>query len=113
MVVLGILLLWGVWDGNPVAAPFTRVGGQTNVETAVDASRFWLTSPQFVVETSATASPSIMLEAAQCAMVLDAPLLFTSQNPEREQLVEETISDWNKPPLILIPNPYNLASARE
>jgi hypothetical protein len=34
----GLVLLWGIWDGNPVAAPFTRVGGETSVETAVDAS---------------------------------------------------------------------------
>ena len=28
---VGIFLLWGVWDGTPVAAAFTRVGGATQV----------------------------------------------------------------------------------
>jgi hypothetical protein len=91
---VGILLLWGVWGGRPVAAAFTRVGGATRVETALEASRFWLTPPQLVVETPADASQQIMLEAAQCAMADDAPLLFTSQDPRRQQLVDATINDW-------------------
>ena len=51
---VGVYLLWGVWDGSPVAAAFTRVGGATRVETSLEASRFWLTPPQCVVETQAT-----------------------------------------------------------
>lgn len=102
VVVFGVLLLWGVWYGSPVAAPFTRVGGQTNVETAVDASHFWLTPPKFVVKTPATASQSMMLGAAQCAMDLRAPLLFTSQNNMRQQLVTETINAWHLRPKHII-----------
>ena len=56
---VGILLLWGIWDGQPVAAAFTGVGGATQVETALEASRFWLT-PQYVVETGADASQQIL-----------------------------------------------------
>jgi hypothetical protein len=93
---VGILLLWGVWDGTPVAAAFTRVGGATQVETALEASRFWLTPPQLVVETQADASQQIMLWAAQCAMAHDAPLLFTSPDPKRQQLVDATINDWRQ-----------------
>lgn len=107
--ILGIFLLWGVWDGPPVAAAFTRVGGATRVETALEASRFWRTPPQLVVETQADASQQIMLGAAQCAMAHDAPLLFTSPDPQRQQLVNATINDWRKvetthPELVTIQN---------
>jgi hypothetical protein len=89
----GILLLWGVWDGTPVAAAFTRVGGATRVETALEASRFWLTPPQYVVKTR-TDSSQVMLGAAQCAIVHDAPLLFTAQDSKRKQRVNAIINDW-------------------
>ena len=92
---VGIYLLWGVWDGKPVAAAFTRVGGATRVETALEASRFWLTPPQLVVETQTDAS-QLMLGAAQCAMAHDAPLLFTSSDPTRQRLVDATINDWRR-----------------
>jgi len=97
VTLVAFWLLWYVSHREPVAAPFTRVGGATNVETAVDASRFWLTPPRFVVETSATASPQTMLAAAQCAMVHDAPLLFSGTNSEQKALIKETISGWPKP----------------
>ncbi len=100
VLAAGIFLLVEVWHPGPVAAPFTRVGGQTNVETAVDASLFWV-MPKFVVETPATASEPLMLGAAQCAMEHDAPLLFTSENPKRERLVGETISAWHIAPLVI------------
>jgi hypothetical protein len=54
------------------------------------------------VETSATAPPSIMLGAAQCAMVHGAPLLFTSQNPKRQLLVDLAVDGFNNPPPIII-----------
>jgi hypothetical protein len=92
---VGILLLWGVWDGTPVAAAFTRVGGATRVETALEASRFWLTPPQLVVETQ-TDSSQLMLGAARCAIVHDAPLLFTSRDRMRKRRVDATINDWRK-----------------
>ena len=92
---VGIVLLWGVWDGTRVAASFTRVGGATRVETALEASRFWLTPPRYVVETQTNAS-QIMLGAAQCAVVHDAPLLFTSSDPKRQRRVDATINDWRK-----------------
>jgi hypothetical protein len=93
---VGLYLLWGVWDGEPIAAAFTRVGGATRVETALEASRFWLTPPQIVVETPAHASQQIMLGAAQCAVAFEAPLLFTSPDPKLQQLVNATIKDWGK-----------------
>jgi hypothetical protein len=87
----GIYLLWGVWDGEPVAAAFTRVGGATRVETSLEASRFWLTPPQCVVETQAT-DAATMFTAARYAVNYDAPLLFTSGNTEK--LVSARISAW-------------------
>ena len=61
---VGLLLLWYDWRGTPVAAAFTRVGGPTRVETAVDASRFWLTPPQCIEEISADADQAMMFKAA-------------------------------------------------
>jgi hypothetical protein len=114
VLVFALLLLPYIWHPEPVAAPFTRVGGATNVETAVDASRFWLTSPQVIVETSANATPSIMLGAAQCAMVHGAPLLFTSQDPKRQLLVDEAFDAWNNPPPpIIIQSPGDVTRCLE
>ena len=48
------------------------------------------------METQTDASQQIMLGAAQCAMAHDAPLLFTSSDPTRKQLVNATINDWQK-----------------
>ena len=93
VLVVGLLLLWDPRQGRPVAAAFSRVGGPTRVETAVEASRLWRTPPQHVVTTRATATQEEMLGAARCAMVLDAPLLFTSSDPNRQQLVEGRIDD--------------------
>lgn len=96
VLVLAIYLLIVNWRGRPVTAAFTRVGGETQVETALEASRFWLTPPQYVVETQADASQQIMLGAAQCAMAYDAPLLLTSSNPKRQRRVDARINDWRK-----------------
>jgi len=94
VAVVGAWLLRDMSRGSPVAAAFTRVGGPTRVETAVDASRFWVKPPKRVVTTPAGAGPAIMLAAARCAMAHDAPLLFTSRNPRRQRLVETTIDNW-------------------
>jgi hypothetical protein len=71
----GVWLLVIVWHGRPVAADFTRVGGATRVETAVGASRSWITPPQY-------------------AMLHDAPLLFTSEDKKRNGLVSATVERW-------------------
>jgi hypothetical protein len=92
---LGLLLLWGVWWGSPAAADFSRVGGASRVGTALEAARFWLTPPRAVVETQ-THSGNLMLRAAQCAVLHDAPLLFTSPNPKEQRQVDATINDWRK-----------------
>jgi hypothetical protein len=92
VVVVGLLSL----RSNPSAAPFTRVGGQNTVETAVDASRFWLTPPKRVVVTWTYESQDVMLAAARCAMDDDAPLLFMSRDPQQNRLVNATIGDWQK-----------------
>jgi hypothetical protein len=89
-------LLSDTWKGSPVAAPFTRVGGATRVETAVEASRFWLKPPRFIVVVRPGASKARMLDAARCAMVKDAPLLFTSRDPKRNRLVTATIDAWHE-----------------
>ena len=105
---LGVLIvaLWSlrdVWHGRPLAAAFTRVGGATLVETALEASRFWLTPPPCVVMTDASPKQSakqqalqepLMFAAARYAMSYDAPLLFTTQDPKRNQLVHATITAW-------------------
>jgi hypothetical protein len=93
-LIAAIALLVIVSRPAPVAAAFTRVGGTSQVETAVDASRFWLTPPQLVVETPANARERVMLGAAHCAMVNDAPLLFTSTNHKRRRLVQATTYNW-------------------
>jgi hypothetical protein len=94
VVVLAFLSLLG----RPQAAGFTRVGGATSVETAVDASRFWLTPPRHVVETWVGAKQPVMLWAAQCAVVLHAPLLFFfTDNPKKPPaLVKATIWQWEQ-----------------
>src|SRR6202035_2559542 len=92
---LGFLLLWGVWWGSLAAADFSRVGGASRAGTALEAARFWLTPPRYVVETQ-THSSKLMLRAAQCAVLHDAPLLFTSPNPKQQRQVEATINDWRK-----------------
>src|SRR6516165_623337 len=93
-LVFGVWLLVLVSHGTPVAAAFTRVGGPTRVETAVAASRFWLTPPSQFVTIPADAEEKIILRAAQYAMTHDAPLLFTSRTPRRQWLVRMTIHNW-------------------
>jgi hypothetical protein len=93
-LLAALWLLSDTWNGSPVAAPFTRVGGATRVETAVEASRFWLKPPPLIVEVSDGTSKTWMLEAARCAMVKDAPLLFTWKDPKRNRLVTATIDAW-------------------
>jgi hypothetical protein len=90
----GFWLLLIVSHGSPVAAAFTRVGGVTRVETAVDASHFWVTPPRYFVTTPAYANQQTMLWAAQIAMAHDAPLLFTSRNQNGKRLVRRTINNW-------------------
>lgn len=94
VVVLAFLSLLG----RPVASGFTRVGGATSVGTAVDASRFWLTPPHYVVETWVGAQQPVMLSAAQCAMVLHAPLLFffTDNSKKPPAPVKATIQQWQE-----------------
>ena len=53
LVVAGFAT-WYAWHGKPVADAFSRVGGPTRVETAVEASRFWAAPPRLVVTVNAT-----------------------------------------------------------
>jgi hypothetical protein len=93
---IGIWLLVDLWDATPVAADFTRVGGETRVETALEASRFWPDPPPGVVSISGASSPDIMLKAAECAMAHDAPLLFTLPDTKQQREVTATITTWEK-----------------
>jgi hypothetical protein len=93
---IGIWLLVDLWGGTPVAADFTRVGGETRVETALEASRFWPYPPPGVVTISGASRPDIMLKAAKCAMAHDAPLLFTLPDPKLQLEVTATITTWEK-----------------
>jgi hypothetical protein len=97
-LVAGGWLLYSVWQGPPVAAAFTRVGGDTHVETALEASRFWTIAPRGVVTVSANANQQTMLAAAQCAMAYDTPLLFRSRDPKQERMVDATIASWGLDP---------------
>jgi hypothetical protein len=100
ILVLGVLagMLWfgyvSLPSPTPVAAAFTRVGGATQVETAVYASRFWLKRPWGVVMTRADASQGIMLGAGVCAMSQNTPLLFSTRYRKRQQLVHATLDGW-------------------
>jgi hypothetical protein len=96
VAVAGIIGFVLAMKGESVAATFVRVGGPTRVETAVEASRFWLAPPQRVVTAPASATQEVMLGAAQCAMLHDAPLLFTAQNPKQRRLVEATMDVWRR-----------------
>ncbi len=83
VLVIGIWLLVDLWVGTPTAAAFTRVGGQTYVETALEASRFWTQPPGWVVAVSAAVTqenikhPALtretMMGAAQYAMAHERP----------------------------------------
>jgi hypothetical protein len=97
---IGIWLLVDISVGTPTAAAFTRVGGETHVETALEASRFWTTESGRVVTVSpAAGQEAIMLGAAQCAMAYDAPLLFRSQDPKRKRAVDATIAGRGLSPI--------------
>ena len=78
-------LLYSALNPPRVAANFTRVGGVTRIDTAVEAARFWLKPPSAVYLTPATAPREVMLNAAKCAMAHDAPLLFTSERGTASQ----------------------------
>ena len=106
VVIIALLSLCDALLGRPVAASFTRIGGPTRVETAVEASRFWLEPPTQVVTTPARGSreirgnesrvDEIRMGAARCAVRHDAPLLLTSPNRKRQVLVEQTINRWRR-----------------
>jgi hypothetical protein len=106
VLVIAVLLLWDAYRGRPVAASFTQVGGPTRVETAVEASRFWLEPPTQVVTTPARGRreisgneirvDEIRMGAARCAVRHDAPLLLTSTNRKRQVLVDQTIDRWRR-----------------
>jgi hypothetical protein len=96
VLIVALLSVWDVHRSQPLAAAFTRVGGTTRVETALEAARFWLTPPRCVVMTPGSAPPGIMFAAAWYAMTHDAPLLYTTRDPSRQQLVNATAADWQK-----------------
>src|SRR5436309_311704 len=50
---IGVFLVLDARHRRAVPGDFTRVGGATRVETAVEASRFWLRRPKLVVRTGA------------------------------------------------------------
>lgn len=111
-LVAGGWLLVKVWQGQPVAAAFTRVGGETHVETALEASRFWTQTPPRVITVAPEADQETMLAAAQCAMASNAPLLFRSRDLKRERAVDATIASWQMPPNRVI-SVSNKDSARQ
>jgi hypothetical protein len=92
----GLLIFWPE-PPPPVEASFTRVAGQTRVETAADAARFWLKTPPKVVMTSVGASASVVVTAAQCAAHDDAPLLFIPATGIRNSIVADLIASWGLP----------------
>lgn len=97
VLVIGLVSLWDARHHAPAAEPFTRVGGATSIETSVDAARFWLNSPQTVVEVRVNASPHVMLSAAGCAVREGAPLLVTAPG-HVSRIVRATTSYWKLSP---------------
>lgn len=88
--VVALVVGYQVWrsevKGQPVAAAFTRVGGRTRIETAVEASRFWrkaLPKKKSIVITRAYESPDVLWGAATCAALNKVPLLFTELTQKR------------------------------
>jgi hypothetical protein len=80
-VFIAFKALWSIEKGQPVAATFTRVGGRTRIETAVEASRFWrtpLAAKSRIVTTRAYENQNVLWGAAKCAARHNYPLLFTS-----------------------------------
>lgn len=102
LVVLALaissLVLWDLFRGRPVPAAFTRIGGPTRVETAVEASYFWLDRPRHVVTVGARAKTLVIWEATWCALLHDAPLFFVPSGEQRRRLVEAAIDRWDTPP---------------
>ena len=101
VLLIGLWLLRDAIHGKRVEAAFTRVGGPTRVETAIEASRFWLRAPNWVVTVPAHIpahnGPKITWGAARCALVLDAPLLFIPKKKSaRWPLYKGTITRWRK-----------------
>jgi hypothetical protein len=95
VLVFGVwLLLLDVFGSRQVAARFTRVGGVTQIVTAVDASRFWRTPPRPFVTIRAKQT-QLMLGAGLCAAAHDAPLLCTSPFQKRGRVVDATIKEWS------------------
>jgi hypothetical protein len=99
-VFVAFKALWSIEKGQPVAATFTRVGGPTRIETAVEASRFWRTplAPESrIVTTPAYESQDVLWRAAKCAARHNYPLLFTSLKqkrplkPRQKRLVDAAI----------------------
>ena len=87
-----------VWDAtHPTARAFafTRVAGPTRVETALAASRFWLSpidrKPVPIPSTSARSGHVLdpTWAALGCAVVDDAPVLFPPTTPAQERATEE------------------------
>jgi hypothetical protein len=96
-VAVGVVLLWDMRHREPVAGAFTRVGGATRVETAIEASRFWFApGPQYVVK--ASQDPNVMWRSAWCAVDKDAPLFFAPTQANRKQRVDNTLQSWPSHP---------------
>ena len=88
------VLVYKAMQTQPVAANFTRVGGSTRVETSLEAARFWDTAPKSIVEIKASSPTRSIMAAAQCAMRLDAPLLFIRRGERRP--VGAPIDSWRR-----------------
>jgi hypothetical protein len=76
---------------------FIRIGGESRIETAVEVASFWPMQPPKVVVVGRDAPASTMLDAAECAATLNAPVLFRPASgklsaPARRMLNDRAIS---------------------
>lgn len=78
-----------------VATDFTRVGGATRVETALESTRLWA-RPTTVVVVSTEAGAAMATSATSCAMRHDGPVVYLGGTAAQQQAVVEKLRILDK-----------------
>ena len=91
-ITVGILI-WIVLTPLPAQRPFTRIGGETRVQTAIEASRLWpMSGKQAFVTVPRSETQEAYWRAAECAVTHEfgpSPLIFESQNERQPPSVAQ------------------------